>query len=213
MGYHIANRRIQNTRFAELVPVPYSEFIPAGSILPYMKAASQTEAPEGWYFLDGVSTFETATNPRLAELFPSGTLPDFGGKAIMAEGDGVTAGPGGSNSVTLAPANLPAHRHNVELADGGHFHTFMHSRVVGGLNPGGTYIEISVNEHGPPDTPHDGQVISKGTGAYVHSTDGVVSQTGTGATLGNPPAAHLQSVPVNTAPAHYGVSCYIIKGG
>lgn len=211
MGYHIANRRIQNTRFAELVPVPYSEFIPAGSILPYLKPASQTKAPDGWYFLDGVSTFETTTNPRLAELFPGGTLPDFGGRAIMAVGDGVTAGPGGSNSVTLTNANIPPHRHDAVLADNGHFHTFMHSRVVGALNPGGTYIEISVNEHGPPDTPHDGQVIQKGTGTYVHSGDGKTSQTGTGETVGG--VVQLQGTAINTTPAHYGVSCYIIKGG
>lgn len=207
MGYHIANRRIQNTRFAELVPVPYSEFIPAGSILPFMKLAGETEAPAGWYFLDGVSTFETATNPRLAALFPSATLPDFGGRAIMAEGNGVAAGPAGSNSVTLSPSNLPGHRHDAVFADPGHSHRFMHSRVVGGLVGGGTYFEVSVNEHGPPDTPHDGQVVHAGTGGYVHSNDGVAHETGTGVRQG------LASVAIDNRPAHYGVSCYIIKGG
>lgn len=204
MGYHIANRRIQNTRFAELVPVPYNEFIPAGTILPYMKLASDTEAPAGWYFLDG-STFETLGNPRLAALFPTGTLPDFSGRAIFAEGSGVTAGPGGSNSVTLTPAQLPGHSHNVYFHDPTHPHRFMHSRIVGALNPGGTYIEISANEHGPPDTPHDGQVLAAGTGGFVHDNAGGVNKT----TAGD----GLNGASIDITPAHYGVSCYIIKGG
>lgn len=211
MSQFLPTPAIKDTPFGSLETADFSNFIPTGSILPFMKAAGDTEAPEGWFFLDG-GTFDTATNPKLARVFTTGVLPDLGGRTIMAAGTNVTEkAPGGANSVTLTPAQLPPHRHDAVLADGGHGHRFMHSRIIGGLNPGGTYIEISANEHGPPDTAHDSQIVASGTGAYVHSNDGVVSQTGTGATVGG--LAQLQNLAVNTTPAHYGVSCYIIKGG
>ena len=64
MGYHIANRRIQNTRFAELVPVPSIirtvEGLPVGVINAYMG----TTAPDGWLLCDG-SQYDPADLPEL----------------------------------------------------------------------------------------------------------------------------------------------------
>ena len=63
MGYHIANRRIQNTRFAELVPSPGYDWIPTGTVFPLV----DDTAPEGWLVCNG-GTHNDSDYPKLAQV-------------------------------------------------------------------------------------------------------------------------------------------------
>lgn len=178
---------------------------PTGSLTAYMKGPDGV--PEGWLECNG-DPFDMDANPKLALILTNGLTPDLRDRAPMAAGTSITeAAPGGTSSVTLGAANLPSHRHEVFFRDAQHRHRFWHSRVVGGLAGGGTYIEISVNEHGPADTPHDSQIDLSFTGASVGDAISGGTPNVTGYAGSATPTA------IDITPAHYGVSCYIIKGG
>lgn len=63
MGYHIANRRIQNTRFGELVPVPATDFIPTGTIV----QTAESTPKDGWLKCDGAK-YKRNDFPKLYEV-------------------------------------------------------------------------------------------------------------------------------------------------
>ena len=71
MGYHIANRRIQNTRFGELVPVPATDFLPAGTII----QTAQEEPSDGWLECNGAK-YKRNDFPKLYEVMYY-WLPDW----------------------------------------------------------------------------------------------------------------------------------------
>ena len=87
MGYHIANRRIQNTRFAELVPSPGYDWLPVGMITPYMG----TTAPDRWLICDG-SQYDPSDLPELYavngafhESHPEFRVPDLRGRVPLGQ--------------------------------------------------------------------------------------------------------------------------------
>jgi len=91
--------------------------VPAGTV----SATIRTTADTGWLMLDGSSVASAASlYPSLWEVSPASwksgttlTLPNMTNRTL--EGSGVTSLGvlGGSNSVSLATANLPAHNHSI----------------------------------------------------------------------------------------------------
>lgn len=116
----VATSNIQNNAVTEakLAAAVQALLVPAGTIV----ATIRTTADTGWLLLDGTLTPAGSSTlyPQLWAAIPAswqvGTsiqLPNMANK--MLEGVGTTArgAEGGSNTVTIAEANLPSHFHTV----------------------------------------------------------------------------------------------------
>jgi microcystin-dependent protein len=107
--------------------------VPAGTI----SATIRSTADTGWILLDGTPVANAQSlYPALWAVVPaswqSGStllIPNMADKMLEGVGATLRGITGGSNSITLAEANLPAHFHTVNppstslaLSDPGHFH-------------------------------------------------------------------------------------------
>ena len=123
----------------------------------------------GWLCMDG-SAFSATAYPELAALLGGTTLPNWGGLlAIGATGAGIGAIGNATSALTLTAANLPAHTHDVTLAD--HTHTFTsdphtHDHDLGDGVGGGTGVGVTTAESvtGTSDAGGSGTVTSTSAG-------------------------------------------------
>ena len=105
--------------------------VPVGAVMPYAGAS----APDGFVFCDGSSLNKAAYPDLFAAIggaYGSGAttfnVPDLRGRMPIGVGDGPSTSnrtlgqQGGVETVTLTPATIPAHNHDVSGA-GAHGHT------------------------------------------------------------------------------------------
>jgi microcystin-dependent protein len=115
---------------AKLAAAVVSKLVPAGTIV----ATVKTSADTGWLLLNGATVANADTSyPLLWAAAPaswrSGTslvLPNMANR--MLEGQSTTAlgAVGGSNTVSIGTANLPAHTHSLN----NHSHTITHTHSI-----------------------------------------------------------------------------------
>jgi len=129
--------------------------VPVGSMIQSLEPPS-VMVPMGWVPLLG-QTISEASYPSLFGLvslqgYISGiapnrtmTLPNATGRVLMSIGSGTAGAVGGSNSITLTPAQLPKHRHNTRIEYGGG------TVPVGRTSRSGTHRHsLSGGEHSHP---------------------------------------------------------------
>lgn len=88
---------------------PY--MLPVGAIILW----GNTTPPEGWLELNG-QTFDTAENPDLAALYPSGRVPDWRGRFVRAWAHGSTVDPDSARAIgSMQDDELKSHRHQLPL--------------------------------------------------------------------------------------------------
>ncbi len=147
------------------------DLVPAGTIVMW----SGSSVPSGWRICDGTS----------------GT-PNLVGKFIKGGNTGSVGSTGGSNTKTLAIANLPAHSHTsgslTTSSAGNHSHT----SGVGAANgvSGGVYRPVKADGVA-------GSFTTNSTGAHTHTISGYTGSIGT-------------ATPFNIEPEYYTL-IYIIK--
>ena len=133
----------------ELDSAVVSKLLPAGTIAATIKSSADT----GWLLLDGTPvTGADSAYPALWAVAPtswkSGTtlnLPDMANKMLFGQGTSTLgADDQGSNTVTIAEANLPTHTHviNHGHADDISANQSQHRHTV---NPGSTSLTINSN--------------------------------------------------------------------
>lgn len=201
-----------------------SSRLPTGTVAGTLLAA----APAGTLLLDG-SAPARATYPALWQwvqdnglvktgLFTNGDgsstfgLPDFRGRVLVGAGALAPGATVGTDSVTLATANLPSHNHNVAVANhdqhdhavGGHTHSTAAAGGNHGFHNAGALTEASAlpgsQDHfftvasntGVGNSAHAHDVGVAGDDVFLSSVSPhVVSQTavGSGAAFDNRPAS------------------------
>ena len=81
--------------------------VPVGAMMDWGTATP----PDGWLICNGQS-FSATTYPVLAALYPTLTVPNIQDRVVIgASGTKAVKSTGGSNSITLSVAQLPAHAH------------------------------------------------------------------------------------------------------
>lgn len=145
--------------------------IPTGIIT--MWSGTLVSIPSGWNLCDGAN----------------GT-PDLRNKFIMGAGSVGYSAPGttgGSSSITLSTANLPAHSHTITatmdsqgahthaVTDPGHAHTYTVVTGSGGIAIGGGYGQVSTST----GTAYTGISIQS-AGAHTHTITASASSVGSG---------------------------------
>lgn len=147
---------------AGAAPVWANSF-PSGGII--MWSGSIVSIPSGWALCDGTN----------------GT-PDLRNRFVVGAGSTYAVGAtGGSDSVTLSEANLPAHTHTFSgttSTDGAHSHTISGSNFDNG-DPGSLCLTAAGGYWGDTTT---------GTaGSHAHSFSGTTSSVGSGTAVENRP--------------------------
>ena len=188
---------------------------PTGSLTAYMKGPDGV--PEGWLECNG-DPFDMDANPKLAAILTNGLTPDLRDRAPMAAGDDdITekASEGGTSTFTIGANHLPDHNHTAYVGfsshtiNDHHYHDvtdrdgFIPSVVGIGFGGGGTGFYARSQPAG--------RVL--GTAQISHSVNtipGHHNHHSTGTVTHNP---HKEALSISVVPKHYGVSCYIIKGG
>lgn len=173
MGYHIANRRIQNTRFAELVPSPGYDWLPVGMIAPYMGATS----PDRWLICDG-SEYDPADLPELYAVNSAFhatdapgefRVPDLRGRSPIGAASGFGSPQAPVRDVALGDRpgdwRVPYHRH------------FLPTTNTGGGYPAILYHDSTADINhiggGLTGNPRPDSMDTNGTGANTHPSTGV----------------------------------------
>lgn len=163
-----------------------TSIVPAGVIVMW---SGQTSAiPTGWALCDG----------------SSGT-PDLRDKFIMGAGSSNELSTGGTNSLTIASANLPSHTHSFSattssagahthsITDPGHDHYGLYySGGDGGDNGGAASGNDSIpntgNSQNLGTTTDTTGITIDSAGAHTHTVSGTTGATGSGTAIDNRPA-------------------------
>lgn len=139
--------------------------VPAGVIC--MWSGIIGDIPDGWALCDG-----------------GDGRPDLRSKFIRGAASGQNpGGTGGSDSKSLAIANLPSHTHTVSgtaASNGGHTHNVLQWAGGAGANQGVDILENAVGAWRSGFT--------SSTGAHTHSVSGTAAATGSGTAFDNRPA-------------------------
>jgi microcystin-dependent protein len=152
-----------------------TSLVPAGVIVMW---SGQTSAiPTGWALCDG----------------SSGT-PNLTDKFIMGAGSSNELSTGGTNSLTIASANLPSHTHSFSATTssaGAHTHSVTdpgHSHTINqGDSGGGTDGWDGSGSNATTNSATTGISIAS-AGAHTHTVSGTTGATGSGTAIDNRPA-------------------------
>ena len=142
--------------------------VPAGGIILWSGAISAI--PTGWVLCDGNNS-----TPNLTSRFVIGSPSDSGSYSVGSTG--------GSSSVSLTEANLPAHTHAATVTDGGHAHTAS-GRLVDSFDGGADdYVMADLSTSGSTnDTQQTSTTNTSTTGISVSN-----AATGSGTAHDNIP--------------------------
>lgn len=163
-----------------------ASLVPAGVIV--MWSGQTTAIPTGWALCDGTNS-----------------TPDLRDKFIMGAGSANELSTGGSNSVTLAEANLPSHSHSFSattgsagahthsITDPGHSHHGVYfSYGDGGDGGGAASGNDSASNSGNSQnlgTTTDTTGISIASAAdHTHTVSGTTGANGSGTSIDNRPS-------------------------
>lgn len=174
-----------------------STIVPSGGIIIW--SGAESAIPTGWVLCNG-----------------SNSTPDLRDKFVMGAGTTAVNTAGGTNSLTIAEANLPSHTHAISLtsgAGGSHTHTISsdgahtHSFDVSG-SPGADSNSFDVDGHNNGNTGGDSaSKTTSSSGAHTHTIGSESSHThaisGTSAATGSGTA-------IDNRPAFFTL-CYIMK--
>lgn len=165
-----------------------------------------TSVPSGYLPMDG-RAFDTASNPVLAQRYPTGVLPDLRRMFIRGSGEGflplstqgsanlshshsVTVDSGGGHGHTGSASSAGAHTHTVSgtaASAGGHIHNSITSVMV--YKGSGNTNALNTR---PSGNAGSGQETTSLAGAHTHTVSGTAASGG----------AHTHTVTINTGGVH-----------
>jgi microcystin-dependent protein len=186
---------------ADLVTALQNLLVPAGTVAHTIAAA----APTGWLFHNQAVVNCNTTYPALFTAAPASwksgntlNIPDLSNRTILQVGATALGANGGSNTVTIAETNLPAHAHAAgtlapsahSVSDPTHGHgvtdpTHAHVQNVGVHGIGGASFRADY----VTDTTTGGVLPQTGVSVAAAATGVTVNAAGTGVTVG----AHTMS--------------------
>lgn len=164
-----------------------STIVPSGGIIIW--SGAESAIPTGWVLCNG-----------------SNSTPDLRDKFVMGAGTTAVNTTGGTNSLTIATANLPSHTHAISLtsgaggshthsisSDGAHSHTFV---VHGSPGSDTNSFDVDNQNNGGSDAPSTKTTSSSGAhthtigseSSHTHAISGTSAATGSGTAIDNRPA-------------------------
>jgi microcystin-dependent protein len=156
-----------------------AHYVPTGGIIMWSGAVSAI--PTGWVLCDG-----TNSTPNLVDRFVVGSGTDSGGTHDVGD-------TGGTNSLTLTEAQLPAHTHGAgTLATnetGDHYHLDGTVMDSGAEDTYGSTVDASATrvDQSQSETKNNHAHTST-AGAHSHTISGNTGSTGSGSSIDNRPA-------------------------
>jgi len=153
-----------------------TSLVPSGVIVMW---SGQTSAiPTGWVLCDG-----------------SNSTPDLRDKFIMGAGASNELSTGGTNSLTIAEANLPSHTHSsgslAAASAGAHTHSITdpgHSHVLPYGDSGSEGDGWDGNGNSSTTNSATTGITIDSAGAHTHTVSGATGATGSGTAIDNRPA-------------------------
>jgi microcystin-dependent protein len=170
---------------------------PAGGIVIW--SGAEAAIPTGWVLCNG-----------------SNSTPDLREKFVMGAGTTAVNTTGGTNSLTIATANLPSHTHAISLtsgAGGSHTHSISdagahsHTFNVSG-SPGSDSNNFDVDNHNNGNT--GGDSASKTTSSVAAHTHTIGSESAHTHAISGTSAATGGATAIDNRPLYFSL-CYIMK--